>query len=91
MTSVTMTFAREVRIGARVRCQSSSGSAWTGRLTGTTPGIYLFVRDDGVTGGGPNREWRVGGTTLVTILESRNITDPPQRYGPYKPIARALP
>jgi hypothetical protein len=87
-----MTIARQVPIGARVRCKSSSGHTWTGRLTGTTEtGTCLFVRDDGVTGGGPNGEWRVGGGMTVMIIQPRNITDPPQRYGPYKPIARALP
>jgi hypothetical protein len=86
-----MTVARQVPIGARVRCQSSR-STWTGRLTGTTEtGICLFVRDDGLRGGGPNREWRVSGEAPVTILAPRNITDPPQRYGPYKPVAKALP
>ena len=92
MTSVTRIPARDGPIGLRVSCQSSNGSTWTGRLTGTTQtGVCLFVRDDGITGGGPNGEWRVGGGTLVTILVSRDISTPPQRYGPFKPIPKALP
>ena len=88
-----MTFARQVPIGARVRRQSSQGIQWTGKLVGSSSStdIYLFVRDDGVPGSGPSGEWRVRGGTPVMIIQPRNITDPPQRYGPYKPIARALP
>ena len=87
-----MTFARQVPIGARVRRTPPDGIQWTGKLVGeSSTGLCLFVRDDGVTGGGPNGEWRVSGGTPVMIIQPRNITDPPQRYGPYKPIARALP
>jgi hypothetical protein len=88
-----MTIARQVPIGARVSVRPAvNGSAWTGRLTGTTEtGICLFVRDDGVLGGGPNGEWRVSGGTPVMIIQPRNITDPPRRYGPFKPIPKALP
>jgi hypothetical protein len=67
---------------------------WTGTVVyiEAFSGNYAIRRDDGYPGGGRNGEYRVAQTHLRLLeRKSRAIDEPPQRYGPYIPHAKALP
>jgi hypothetical protein len=69
---------------------------WTGTIVyiESFSGNYAIRRDDGRTGGGRNGEYRVSQFSPHLRLLARKIRaidEPPQRYGPYIPHAKALP
>lgn len=67
--------------------------ALTGGYYGGQPGNISVRRDDEQRGGGVDGTWYVPAKhcKLLVPRKPRTIYDPPPRYGPFKPVAKALP
>jgi hypothetical protein len=82
---ITVT-VRAIRVGDHVRADDGT----EGIVTQWSPwGLSTIRRDDGVTGGGFERGWLIASYSAARL--PREPGDPPMRYGPYKPIPKALP
>jgi hypothetical protein len=83
---------RAIRVGDHVRTNDGAQGIVTQCLPG---GLSTMRRDDGVTGGGFERGWLFpsGSATLLPRKRKRkrSIYRPPERFGPFKPIPKALP
>jgi hypothetical protein len=88
----------QCRLGQRVRVErygTGTITSLTDTLNITNSGIIEVMLDSGHRGTGSRYAWRTLPSHCTLLAEqSANATQiyhPPRRYGPYRPIAKALP